>query len=89
MAGLMSKHWRAGNSIPQRPGDTLMRIPRPGQGLPHGTDNCPVRDLLVNNVAHCQGGLAAHNYWDNTEEFIPVLADAVVHCAAEPGRPRG
>jgi hypothetical protein len=77
-----SKHRRAGDPIPDPPGDTLMRIPRSDQALPHGTDNCPVKDLRVNNVAHCRGALAAHNYWDNTEQFIPTLAHTLVHPTA-------
>ncbi len=32
----------------------------------------------VDNIANSQGGgLQAHNYWDNTKEFIPKVADIV------------
>jgi len=37
-------------------------------------------DRQVTNVAHgAGGGLAAHNYWDNDEEFVTSLADTLQH----------
>jgi hypothetical protein len=34
-----------------------------------------LRDVKVDNLAFsCGGGLQAHNYWDNTQEFVPELA---------------
>jgi len=34
-----------------------------------------IKDILVDNVANSPaGGLQAHNYWDNTKEFIPHVA---------------
>jgi hypothetical protein len=34
----------------------------------------------VTNVAHVAGGgLAAHNYWDNDDEFVKPLADTLQH----------
>jgi hypothetical protein len=39
------------------------------------TVSCPVADHLVDNIANSSGGgLQAHNYWDNTAQFIPELA---------------
>jgi hypothetical protein len=37
-----------------------------------------IKDKLVNNRANSPGGgIPAHNYWDNTEEFIPQVAEIV------------
>jgi hypothetical protein len=37
-------------------------------------------DTQVSNVAHVAGGgLAAHNYWDNDDEFVKPLADTLQH----------
>lgn len=37
-----------------------------------------IKDKLVNNVKNSPGsGIPAHNYWDNTEEFIPQVAEVV------------
>jgi hypothetical protein len=37
-----------------------------------------IKDKLVNNVKYSPGGgIAAHNYWDNTQEFIPHVAEIV------------
>jgi hypothetical protein len=34
-----------------------------------------IKDILVDNMANSPaGGLQAHNYWDNTKEFIPQVA---------------
>src|SRR5438094_416549 len=50
--------------------DALWQVPSgPGQFLV---------DKPVDNITHSQGGgLQAHNYWDNTKEFIPKVADIV------------
>lgn len=38
----------------------------------------PVNDLRVNNQQYSSGwGLQAHNYWDNEQEFVPMLAAIV------------
>ena len=37
-----------------------------------------IKDKLVNNVKYSPGGgIAANNYWDNTQEFIPHVAEIV------------
>jgi hypothetical protein len=37
-----------------------------------------IKDKLVNNRANnVGGGIPAHNYWDNTKEFIPQVAEIV------------
>jgi hypothetical protein len=37
-----------------------------------------INDIPVNNVKNSPGGgIPAHNYWDNTEEFIPVVTEIV------------
>jgi hypothetical protein len=37
-----------------------------------------IKDIQVNNVKNSPvGGIPAHNYWDNTEEFIPQVAELV------------
>ena len=37
-----------------------------------------ISDIQVNNIGDSSGGgLQAHNYWDNTKDFIPRLADLV------------
>ncbi|HYZ01129.1 MAG TPA: hypothetical protein VFA92_06510 [Candidatus Binatia bacterium] len=48
-----------------------------------------IEDRRVDNVAHCPAGpLAAHNYWDNTAEFVPALAGIVRDLASEPSAAR-
>jgi hypothetical protein len=32
--------------------------------------------------------MAAHNYWDNTTEFVPALAEIVRELASEPSAAR-
>ncbi len=49
-----------------------------------------INDIPVNNVKNSPGGgIPAHNYWDNTEEFIPQFAEIVRNVvymnAQEPG----
>ncbi len=42
------------------------------------TSHILIKDKLVNNRANnAGGGIPAHNYWDNTEEFIPRVAEIV------------
>jgi hypothetical protein len=44
-------------------------------------------DTRVSNVAHTVGGgLAAHNYWDNDDEFVKPLADTLRHVRSGPTR---
>jgi hypothetical protein len=76
-----SGEWRADDALPDPSPHTLMQMPHPDQSVLRGTVNCPVTDLHVNNVAHSGGGLAAHNYWDNSAEFIPALAGVITRAA--------
>ena len=42
-----------------------------------------IRDRIVDNVKwSAGGGLRAHNYWDNTEQFIPQLS-AIIRATAD------
>ena len=44
-----------------------------------------VTDIQVDNVQNSLGGgLQAHNYWDNEEEFVKQLAELVISFAAPP-----
>jgi hypothetical protein len=37
-----------------------------------------IDETIVDNLAHSAGGgLQAHNYWDNTQEFVPPFAQLV------------
>jgi len=65
--------WRSGDDLVPRPAETLGLIWAVG---PAGQQVAvPVTDLEVDNLAHSSGGgLQAHNYWDNTTQFIPALA---------------
>lgn len=74
-----SRRWHLGDDPSDQP--TLFRIIDPNKSLTE-TDDCAVIDYKVDNVAHSVGsGLRAHNYWDNTADFIPrlitVLSDLV------------
>jgi hypothetical protein len=71
---LRDPDWRVGDPPPAPNAPTLFRVYRPTQPLDQTTD-CPVTDEIVDNVAHSGGGLPAHNYWDNDQQFIPLLAD--------------
>lgn len=65
--------WRSGDALVPRPAETLGLIwvvGPDGQQVP-----VPITDLEVDNLTHSSGGgLQAHNYWDNTTQFIPALA---------------
>ena len=78
------RSWRADEQVPTAPSRTLMRVPLRDDEVPHGTRDCSVTDIQVHNVDHCEGPLAAHNYWDNTEEFVPALAEFLTRAAAAP-----
>ena len=42
-----------------------------------------INDIEVNNLANSSGGgLQAHNYWDNKEQFITQLAKLLETAAA-------
>ncbi len=69
--------WRPGDPIPD---------PMPPDALLHGLNIdrnvvAPVEviDRRVNNLANsAPGGLQAHNYWDNTVDFVPSLAEELL-----------
>lgn len=65
--------WRSGDDLVPRPAGALgliWAVGPDGQQVP-----VPVDDLKVDNLTHSSGGgLQAHNYWDNKDEFIPALA---------------
>ena len=43
----------------------------------------PVTDIEVNNLEKSSGGgLQAHNYWDNKEQFITQIAELLKTTAA-------
>jgi hypothetical protein len=72
------KDWRRGQTLPPSPGySELYQTIDQTSGQP-----VPVKmvDTRVSNVAHTAGGgLAAHNYWDNDDEFVKPLADTLQH----------
>lgn len=70
---LRDPRWRPGDPAPAPTAPTLFRLDDPDKPLDVTTD-CPVTDLIVDNVANSGGSLSAHNYWDNASEFIPELA---------------
>jgi hypothetical protein len=42
-----------------------------------------ITDIKVDNLKNSSGGgMQAHNYWDNTTEFIPRLAGQLKESAA-------
>lgn len=56
-----------------------------------GIYQLPIHDVTVDNLSHSVNvGLKAHNYWDNTEEFVKPLADLLkqeaVQNAEGPGK---
>jgi len=65
--------WHCGNDVLDRAaGDLGLFWRARGDGV---REAVPIVDHLVDNLAHSTGGgLQAHNYWDNTAEFIPELA---------------
>jgi hypothetical protein len=65
--------WRLGNSIPSPTGFSQLFV-----SIDSDTGNqsyVPLVDLQVDNAGHgAGGGLPAHNYWDNDEQFVLPLA---------------
>lgn len=44
----------------------------------------PINDIQVNNITNSPvGGLRAHNYWENTKEFIPAVVKILQDVMAE------
>ena len=68
-----SATWRYGDPDMRRPGDAGLFFAAAADGdlIPITIDDHEV-DNLVNSSG---GGLQAHNYWDNTTQFIPQLAE--------------
>jgi hypothetical protein len=75
--------WHVGDPAPGPDAPTLFQMYFPDRKL-HDTDDCPVTDEVVHNVAHSRGGLPAHNYWDNNQEFIPKLAGLLTELSPVP-----
>jgi hypothetical protein len=65
--------WHCGNEVIARAADDLglfWSVRGDGRRLP-----VMIADHLVDNLKHSSGGgLQAHNYWDNTSQFVPELA---------------
>jgi hypothetical protein len=65
--------WHCGNAVVDRGGQGLglfWRVCADGTQAP-----VDIADHKVDNLSHSSGGgLQAHNYWDNTAEFVPELA---------------
>ncbi len=67
--------WRRGDKIVSPYDPKLFSLINPDNGAP---SNIEVTDINVDNVHKSSGGgLQAHNYWDNEEEFVKQLADIV------------
>lgn len=67
--------WRRGDALPAAGPERLFQVV-----VPSSAERAPieVEDKQVNNVAHVPaGGYPPHNYWDNREEMVRVLADIV------------
>jgi hypothetical protein len=87
--------WHAGDAIPpageqpgyflidgeQQPGLFQTVDPRSGEPNPLPF----LEDRLVDNLAHSRGGgLQAHDYWDNVEQFVKPLAQILGEVLAAP-----
>lgn len=67
--------WHRGEIIPSPCDPKLFLHVHPDTGQ---RQNIDVSDIPVHNTKHSPvGGLQAHNYWDNKNEFVPQLADIV------------
>lgn len=65
--------WRPGQAWdqPPAPKDGLLVARGPDGNVRHVT----ISDVRVDNIRHSSGGgLQAHDYWNNLDEFIPALA---------------
>jgi len=72
--------WRVGQPVPaDATGLFVSHDPATGSLLP-----VPVRDVTVDNVDRVRdgGGLPAHDYWDNDEQFCRPLADLLTSVAS-------
>lgn len=77
------RSWRRGDPIPPSTGHSLLyESTNQDDG---STAPIALSDTQVSNVAHgAGGGLPAHNYWDNDEEFVRPLADILSGVAGAP-----
>lgn len=75
------RHWRVGDAFPANSDPTLFRVRSADVNIDEAGQDCPVEDATVDNLAHSTGNLRAHNYWDNTVQFIPMLANLVTAVA--------
>jgi hypothetical protein len=72
-----------------RHGDDPQEEPAPREGLllartPEATEprNVEIHDVAVDNISNSSGGgLQAHDYWNNTTEFAPQLAQLLIRSA--------
>lgn len=75
--------WRRGDPMPASTGESLLyesTDPDTGNRAP-----VPLSDVLVSNADHgAAGGLPAHNYWDNDEQFVVPLATILETVAGSP-----
>ncbi|PZR98543.1 MAG: hypothetical protein DLM70_17125 [Chloroflexi bacterium] len=76
-----SKGWRRGDPLPELSNELpLFTVTDPDTGVQEGV---AVADVQTSNAAHgAGGGLAAHNYWDNQEEFVQPLASILAASTA-------
>lgn len=77
--------WRIGQKPPaDAPGLFVSYDPDTGERRP-----IPVRDIVVDNVGSVAdgGGLPAHDYWDNAEQFCRPLAELLATVASGTAHP--
>ncbi len=68
--------WRRGDKLASPYDEKLFSLVDPDSGL---LSNIEVTDIIVDNVHKSTGGgLQAHNYWDNKEQFVKRLAEIIV-----------
>ena len=67
--------WHRGDKLASPYDPKLFRFIDPNSGTP---SNIEVADIKVDNIHNSTGGgLQAHNYWDNEEQFVKQFADIV------------
>jgi hypothetical protein len=71
-----ASHWHRGDGLPpsvEQVGMLQAVDPDTAALVP-----VPITDVKVDNLAHSAGGgLQAHNYWDNDQQFVHPLAEAL------------
>lgn len=73
--------WRRGDELISPCDPKLFSLLDPDSGT---TSNIEVTDIKVDNVHKSTGGgLQAHNYWDNEEQFVKPLVDTIVAQATQ------